>query len=132
MNIYVGNLAREVNQEDLQLAFAAFGAVTSAAVIKDKFTGESRGFGFVEMSDNTQGKAAIDGMNGKEIKGKAISANEARPKPSDGRGGGGGFRSGRSSGGAGSFGGGAGHSRGSWKGSRGGHGRSGSGGGKSW
>jgi RNA recognition motif-containing protein len=88
MNIYVGNLAREVNDEDLKTAFSAFGQVASAAVIKDKFTGESRGFGFVEMPDKTQAQAAMTGLNGTELKGSALSVNEARPRPEGGAGGG--------------------------------------------
>jgi len=104
MNIYVGNLAREVNDEDLKTAFSAFGQVASAAVIKDKFTGESRGFGFVEMPDKTQAQAAMTGLNGTELKGSALSVNEARPRPEGGSGGGGG----RSGGGGGRFGGGGG------------------------
>ena len=90
MNIYVGNLAREVNDEDLQAAFAAFGQVASATVIKDKFSGESRGFGFVEMPGKAEAEAAINGMNGKELKGRALNVNEARPKSDSNRGGGGG------------------------------------------
>ncbi len=96
MNIYVGNLSREVTEQDLQQAFEAFGQVASATIIKDKFTGESRGFGFVEMPANAEAQSAITGMNGKELKGKTLNVNEARPR-SDGRqgqGGGGGGRRG--------------------------------------
>jgi len=114
MNIYVGNLAREVTSEELQEAFAALGAVTSVAIIKDKFTGESRGFAFVEMASAEEGKAAIAALNGKEIKGRAISASEARPKTA---GGGGGFGGGR-----GGAGGGGGGGRGGFGGGRGGFG----------
>jgi RNA recognition motif-containing protein len=96
MNIYVGNLSRDVSEEDLRKAFEAFGQITSASVIKDKFTGEARGFGFVEMADKAQAQAAIDGLNGKDLKGRALSVNEARPR-TENRGGGGG----RSSGGGG-------------------------------
>jgi RNA recognition motif-containing protein len=88
MNIYVGNLSPEVTEEDLQQAFEAFGQVNSASVIKDKFSGVSRGFGFVEMPTKAEGQAAIDGLNGKELKGQTLNVNEARPRPERGRGGG--------------------------------------------
>lgn len=91
MNIYVGNLSFEVTEEDLQQAFSAFGQVASASLIKDKFTGQSRGFGFVEMPNSTEAQAAIAGLNGKELKGRALNVNEARPRTEGGgRGGGGG------------------------------------------
>ena len=80
MNIYVGNLSHEVTEEDLREAFEAFGQVESAAIIKDKFTGESRGFGFVEMPAKAEAQAAIDGLNEKELKGRALNVNEARPR----------------------------------------------------
>ncbi len=86
MNIYVGNMAREVTDEDLQQAFEAFGQVSSATVIKDKLTGVSRGFGFVEMPAEAEAQSAIDGLNGKELQGQALNVNEARPRP-EGRGG---------------------------------------------
>jgi RNA recognition motif-containing protein len=108
MNIYVGNLAREVSADDLKQEFSAFGEVSTASVIKDKFTGEARGFGFVEMPSKEHGQAAITALNGKDLKGKAITVNEARPK-SDNQGGG--------------------HGKGGFGGSRGGYGREGSGGG---
>jgi RNA recognition motif-containing protein len=94
MKIFVGNLAREVMDDDLRQAFEAFGKVESATVIKDKLTGASRGFGFVEMPTGSEAQAAIDGMNGKELKGKAINVNEARPREErgGGRGGSGGGR----------------------------------------
>ncbi len=88
MNIYVGNLSREATESDLREAFQAFGEVSSAAVIKDKFSGESRGFGFVEMPSKAEGEKAISGLNGKSIKGRNITVNEARPR-TDNRGGGG-------------------------------------------
>ena len=88
MNIYVGNLSHEVTEEDLQQAFEAFGQVESATVIKDKFTGESRGFGFVEMPAKAEAQAAIEGLNAQEIKGRAVNVNEARPRE-DRKGGGG-------------------------------------------
>jgi RNA recognition motif-containing protein len=96
MNIYVGNLSREVTEQDLQQAFEAFGQVASVTIIKDKFTGESRGFGFVEMPASAEAQSAITGLNNKELKGKTLNVNEARPR-SDGRqgqGGGGGGRRG--------------------------------------
>ena len=80
MNIYAGNLSLEVTEEDLREAFEAFGQVESVTVIKDKFTGESRGFGFVEMPAKAEAQAAIDGLNAQEIKGRAVNVNEARPR----------------------------------------------------
>lgn len=80
MNIYVGNLAYEVNDEDLNETFGAFGEVTSARVIRDRFTDRSRGFGFVEMANDTEAQSAIDELNGKEIKGRAVNVNQARPR----------------------------------------------------
>ena len=87
MNIYVGNLALNVSDGDLQQAFEAFGEVTTAKIIKDKYSGESRGFGFVEMESGAEGQAAIQGLNGKELKGLMIKVNEARPQKSKSRGG---------------------------------------------
>jgi len=80
MNIYVGNLSQEANEEDLRQAFQAFGKVTSATVIKDRLTGKSKGFGFVEMPVNVEAQAAISGLNGKELKGKMLTVNESRPR----------------------------------------------------
>jgi RNA recognition motif-containing protein len=94
MNIYIGNLSRNVKEEDLKEAFAAFGEVTSASIIKDKYSGESKGFGFVEMPDKAQGQAAIESLNGKDLKGQSLNVNEARPRTGDrggARPGGGGF-----------------------------------------
>ncbi|MGO9146968.1 MAG: RNA recognition motif domain-containing protein [Desulfomonilia bacterium] len=104
MNIFVGNLSRDVTNEDLQQAFQEFGEVTSANVIRDKFSGDSRGFGFVEMPAKAAAQAAIAGLNGKELKGRAINVNEARPR-ADNRGGGGGDRGRRPGGGGGGGGG---------------------------
>ena len=103
MNIYVGNLAHELTEDELRQAFVAFGQVASVAIIKDKFTGQSRGFGFVEMPTKAEADAAIAGMNGKDLKGRAIVVNEARPRTDDrrGGGGGGGGRGGRGGGGGG-------------------------------
>ena len=81
MNIYVANLSYQVNSEDLNELFAEYGVVTSAKVISDKFTGRSKGFGFVEMSDDSEGNKAISELNGAEYDGKVISVNIARPKP---------------------------------------------------
>jgi len=88
MNIYVGNLSHEATDDDLRQAFEAFGQVESANVIRDKFGGESRGFGFVEMPSKNEAQTAIDEMNGKDLKGRAINVNEARPKATRGGGGG--------------------------------------------
>jgi len=88
MNIYVGGLSRDVTEEDLRQAFETFGKVESVTIIKDKFSGESRGFGFVEMPAKIEAQSAITGMNGKELKGRAINVNEARPRPEGRRGGG--------------------------------------------
>ena len=88
MNIYVGNLSRDVSEEDLRQAFEVFGQIATVAVIKDKFSGESRGFGFVEMPSKDEAQSAIDGLNGKELKGQSLNVNEARPRSEDRRGGG--------------------------------------------
>ena len=80
MKIYVGNLPRATTDEELNQAFAAFGQVSSATVIKDKFSGESRGFGFVEMPGQAEAQAAIAGLNGKDFGGRTLTVNEARPR----------------------------------------------------
>ncbi len=80
MNIYVGNLAFAVTDDDLQQLFAAHGDVTTANVIKDRFSGESRGFGFVEMPSRDDAMAAIEALNGTDLKGRSITVNEAKPK----------------------------------------------------
>jgi RNA recognition motif-containing protein len=90
MNIYVGNLSRDVTEDDLRQEFASHGEVLSVDVIKDKFSGESRGFGFVEMPAKEEAQAAISGLDGKDLKGRSIKVNEAKPRPQGGRGGGGG------------------------------------------
>ncbi len=87
MNIYVGNLSYEVGDEDLKEAFEAYGQVESAKVIKDMYSGRSRGFGFVEMSDENEGSKAIEGLDGKELKGRAVKVNKARPRSEGRRGG---------------------------------------------
>jgi len=99
MNIYVGNLAYEVTEGDIRTEFEAFGEVTSVAIIKDNYSGQSKGFGFVEMPKLQEGQAAITGLNGKKLKERAITVNGARPRGEGGGGGGGG--GGRSSGGRG-------------------------------
>ncbi len=97
MNIYVGNLSFEVTDEDLRQLFTAYGEVESASVVKDRFSGESRGFGFVEMPAKKDADAAIAALNGTEQKGRTITVNEAKPKApkTGGGGGGGGGRGGR-------------------------------------
>lgn len=93
MNIYVSNLAYDLTDEDLRQAFEGFGQVESAVIIKDRYTGKSRGFGFVEMPTEEEAKAAISGMNGKDLNGRRLNVNEARPRAEGGRGGRGGGRS---------------------------------------
>ena len=92
MNIYVGSLSFDASEDDLRAAFEAHGTVETVSIVKDKFTGRSRGFGFVTMPDNAQAQTAISAVNGKNIAGRAVTVNEARPKPEGGgsRGGGGG------------------------------------------
>lgn len=80
MNIYVGNISYSTKEEDLKESFGAFGEVTSVKIISDRETGRSKGFGFVEMTDDDAGATAIEEMNGKEIGGRALRVNEARPK----------------------------------------------------
>jgi len=110
MNIYVGNLALKATEDEVRQAFAEFGQVTEVRLIVDKFSGESRGFGFVEMPSKAEAEKAIEEMNGKEFMERALNVNEARLKvDSGGRGGGGGGREsggGRGGGGRGGFGGG--------------------------
>ena len=85
MNIYVGNLSNNATDETIRQAFESFGQVTSARIIKDKYSGQSRGFGFVEMVEQAQAQAAIKSLNGKELLGKQMSVNEARPRTDRGR-----------------------------------------------
>lgn len=104
MNLYVSNLGFHVSDEDLRNLFSAYGNVTSAKVITDRETGRSRGFGFVEMSEEEEGKKAIQGLEGKEVEGRNISVSVARPKTDRGNsfgGGGGGNRGGGNRGGGG-------------------------------
>ena len=103
MNIFVGNLSREVTEDELRKSFEAFGQVATAAIIKDKYSGESRGFGFVEMPSKKEAQEAMAGLNGKELQGRNLNVNEARPRPDNrqdrGRGGGSGGGGGRRGGG---------------------------------
>ena len=93
MNIYVGNLSREVTESELRQAFEAFGQVTSVNIIKDRYSSESRGFGFVEMATKSEAQAAITGLNGTSLKERTLSVSDARPRTEGGRRpyGGGGF-----------------------------------------
>jgi RNA recognition motif-containing protein len=92
MNIYVGNLSYDVSEENLRQAFEAFGQVSSPTIVKDKYSGQSKGFGFVDMPSAEEARSAINQLNGKELKGRALNVNEARPRTEGGRGGGGGGR----------------------------------------
>jgi len=80
MNIYVGNLSRDLTETELREAFAAFGEVSSVSIIKDKFSGETRGFGFVEMPNKDEADKAIASLNGRDLKGRTATVNEARPR----------------------------------------------------
>lgn len=84
MNIYVGNLSYSVTSDDLRKAFEQFGEVSTANVVTDKFTGQSKGFGFVEMSNKANGEAAIKALDGQDLKGRTIRVNEARPRTEGG------------------------------------------------
>ncbi|HEY0543754.1 MAG TPA: RNA-binding protein [Pyrinomonadaceae bacterium] len=108
MKLYVGNLSFQTSSDDLQQLFAQAGTVESASVVEDRETGRSRGFGFVEMASKEEGEAAIQQFNGKELGGRNLNVNEAKPREDRGgsRGGGGGNRGG--GGGRGGFGGGGG------------------------
>ncbi len=134
--LYVGNLAYSVRDESLQQAFSQFGTVTSAKVMMDRESGRSKGFGFVEMGSDAEAQAAINGMNGQPLEGRAVVVNEARPREErpggfgggggGGRGGygggGGGGRGGYGGGGGGGYGGGGGGGRGGYGGGGGGYG----------
>ena len=140
--LYVGNLSYNIRDDELQQAFAQFGSVSSAKVMMDRETGRSKGFGFVEMGSDAEAQAAINGMNGQALDGRAIVVNEARPREErpggfggGGRsGGGGGYGGGRSGGGGGGYGGGGGGGYGGGGGGggggRGGRGDRGGGGGR--
>jgi len=88
MNIYVGNLSKDSRNEDLESAFSAYGAVESVNIITDRYSGESRGFGFVEMPNEEEARAAIEGLNESDLQGRNLNVNEARPKEKRGGGGG--------------------------------------------
>ena len=103
MNIYVGNLPYHVTEENLRQTFEAFGQVSSARIVKDKYSGQPRGFGFVEMPNQTEAQAAIENLNGKDLLGQQMNVNEARPRTGgEGRSGGQGGHRGRSGYGSGS------------------------------
>ena len=122
MNIYVGNLPYKITENDLRDLFSAYGEVTSVSMIKDKMTGQSKGFGFVDMPDGAEGNAAIQGLNEQAVQGRNIKVNEAKPREDRPREGGGGSRGG--------FGGGSrdgGGSRGGFGGGNGGGSRDGGG-----
>jgi cold-inducible RNA-binding protein len=101
MNIYVGNLATDVTEDELREQFTAFGAVATVSIIKDKYSGQSRGFGFVEMPAKAEGEAAIAGLKGKTLKDRTLDVNEARPRTDSRGGGSGGGRGGGYGGGGG-------------------------------
>jgi RNA recognition motif-containing protein len=126
--LYVGNLAYSIADSDLEQMFAAHGTVQSAQVIMDRDTGRSKGFGFVEMGSDQEAQAAIAAMNGKEVEGRSLTVNEARPK--EGGGGGGGGRGGYGGGGGGGGRGGYGGGGGGRSGGGGGYGGGGGGGGR--
>ncbi len=111
MNIYVGNLSRETTEDELRQAFESFGEVTSVNIIKDRYSGESRGFAFVEMASKSEAQTAINELNGTQLDERTLSVNEARPRSEGGRGGG-------SYGRGGGFGGGSSYGRGGGGGSK--------------
>lgn len=129
MKLYVGNLAFQTSNEDLQQLFSQAGTVESASIVEDRDTGRSRGFGFVEMSSADEGKAAIEQFNGKEVNGRSLTVNEARPREDRGNRGGGGGGGGRGGFGGSRSGGGGNRSGGGGGGGRGGYGGGSSGGG---
>jgi len=106
MRLYVGNLSYNISNQQLEELFAPFGQVKSAQVVMDRDTGRSKGFGFVEFVDANQARAAIEGLNLKEIDGRSLTVNEARPREERGGGGRGGGGGGRGGGGGGGYGGG--------------------------
>jgi len=126
--LYVGNLSYNIRDDDLQQAFAQYGTVSSAKVMMDRDTGRSKGFGFVEMGSDPEAQAAINGMNGQALDGRAIVVNEARPREERPGGFRGGFGGGGGSGGGGGYGGGGGGRSGGGGGYGGGGGSSGGGG----
>ena len=101
MNIYVGNLSKETVEDEIRQAFESFGPVSKVSIIKDNFSGDSRGFAFVEMSNDSEAESAISGLNGKEMNGRALNVNQARPRENRTGGGGGGGSRGRMNSGGG-------------------------------
>ena len=95
MNIYVGNLSFDASEEDLQKLFSGFGQVSSVTIVKDKYSGQPRGFGFIEMPEHSEAQAAIENLNGKELLGRSINVSEARPRTDRAKTGGQGGRKGR-------------------------------------
>ena len=129
--LYVGNLSYNVDSSELEQLFGAHGQVVSAQIINDRDTGRSKGFGFVEMSNDSEADAAIAALNGQQHNGRALTVNEARPREDrGGGGGGGGGRGGFGGGGGGGRSGGGGGGRGGYGGGGGGGGRGGGGGGR--
>ena len=127
--LYVGNLSYEVNDSELQQMFEPYGTVQSAQVIMDRDTGRSKGFGFVEMGSDQEAQAAIAALSGKQVGGRSLTVNEAKPKEGGGGGGGrGGYGGGGGGGSRGGYGGGGGGSGGGGGGGRGGYGGGGGGG----
>jgi RNA recognition motif-containing protein len=88
MNIYVGNLSRDVTEDDLKKVFEAFGQLVSVNIVRDKFSGKPRGFGFVEMPSKDEAQSAIDSLSGTDLKGQRLNVNEARPRSDNRRSGG--------------------------------------------
>ncbi len=115
MKLYVGNLSFQTSTQDLEALFGQAGTVQSASIVEDRDTGRSRGFGFIEMSSNEEGQKAIEQFNGKELNGRNLTVNEARPRENRGGGGRGGF-GGNRGGGRGGYGGGRGGDRGGYGG----------------
>lgn len=111
-NIFVGNLSFQTTEADLRTAFEQYGAVSRVSIMTDRDTGRSRGFAFVEMNDDQQGDDAINALNGKELDGRALNVNVARPRPERAAGGGGGGRG--NGGGRGGYGGGGGRRESRW------------------
>ena len=111
MKIYVGNLPRELTEDELRVEFEAFGKVESVAIVKDRYSGQPRGFAFVEMPTKSEAVAALAGLKGKMVRERTLDISEARPRPAGGRGGFGGGRGGRGGFGGGRGGRGGGKSR---------------------
>jgi RNA recognition motif-containing protein len=90
MNLYVGNLSYRLTEDELKQAFEEYGQVSSCTIIKDRATGESKGFGFLEMPERSEAETAMQNLNGRDLKGRKLNVNEARPRSESGGGGGGG------------------------------------------